>query len=151
MFTTLKLTNSYFKFAELLLSNLLPQFTQLLMTTEEGSSGSATSKIWLSFGKSVFESVNPSEIIYVEVKNHHIHINLTEERKYEMKSSLSEFYQKSLNEFSYFRKIGRRYIVNIKRIDRVENNRLIMEGNNSIPIPRDRKEEVLREVGIRIG
>lgn len=151
MFTTLKLTNSFYKQTDQIFCGMAQQFTQLFMSSEEGDSGSAKSKIWLPFGKSVFESVDPSDIIYVEAQNHHIYINLTEERQHEVKSSLSEFYQKSLNDFSYFRKIGRKYIVNIKRIDRVENNHLIMEGNHSIPIPRDRKDEVLREVGIRVG
>ena len=119
------------------------------MIVGEASSANSESRIWLSLSKSTFESIEASDILYVVAQNHHIHINLKGDRKYVVKSSLGSFYEKSLNEFNYFKRIGRSYVVNINRIDRVENNRLIMEDNYCIPIPRDRKDEVLKELGIR--
>ena len=106
-------------------------------------------KIWLPQGKGAYESIEARDILYVEAENHHLHIFLKGQNQQTIKSSLKDFYARSLEGFSYLKKVGRSHIVNIKRIERVENNRLIMEGNHSIPIPRDRKDEVLRDVGIK--
>ena len=109
-----------------------------------------TQKLWIPTSRGNFESVYLENILFVEAQDHYVLVTIDEERQYRIKSSLSAFYEKNLKACEIFRKISRSYVVNVQRIDKVENNYFIMEGNFKVPIPRDRKDEVLREVGVRV-
>ena len=110
----------------------------------------ATHKLWIPTSRGNFESAYLEDILYVEAQDHYIHIIVSDTKQYRLKSSLSAFYEKNLKAYDVFRKISRSYVVNVQRIDKVENNYFIMEGNLKVPIPRDRKDEVLKEVGVRL-
>ena len=108
-----------------------------------------TQKLWIPTSRGNFESGYLENILFVEAQDQYVLITVNEERQYRLKSSLSAFYEKNLKAVEIFRKISRSYVVNVQRIDKVENNYFIMESNLKVPIPRDRKDEVLREVGVR--
>jgi len=146
---TLYTPNSFFLKIDFLLKRLKFSLIQIRSSYRLLSKEVSIQKLWIPVGRSIYESAYLEEILFVEAQNHYVMINLGTAKQYRVKSSLSKFFEKNLEEHQIFRKISRSYVVNLKRIERVENNFLIMEGNHKIPIPRERREEVLREVGVK--
>jgi len=109
----------------------------------------ASNKLWIPIKKGVFESVYINDIVFVVAQDHYVRIQLTNEKCHQLKSSLNRYFEKYLENFGVFEKISRSYIVNLRKIQRVENNYLVMENDHRIHIPRERKESVLQAIGIR--
>lgn len=106
-------------------------------------------KIWLSIRRGVYQSIETDQIKWIEASDHYIKI-FTEDGEYVMiKASLREFYEKHLRHFTDFYILNRSMIINTKKVSKIENGQLFIDGDKPLSIPRARRDEVLEvlEVG----
>lgn len=109
-----------------------------------------SNKLWVSIKRGVYQNIAVRDIIYVKAANHYLEVHCCNEKIYIVKSSLTKFYDKHLSLYSVFYQLSRSYLVNIDKVNKIERNRLLLDENKTLPIPKKKREELLVKIGIKI-
>lgn len=105
-------------------------------------------RIWLLLKRGVYQSLETDEIKYIEAADHYIKIHSERQRILLIKISLTEFYKKYLTRKGHFYPLNRSFVINAKKVIKIENNKLYIDENRPLSIPRKKRTEVLDFVGI---
>ena len=65
-----------------------------------------------------------------------------------LKDSLSSFYEEHLKDYKNFYRLSRTYIINLNKVKRIEGSNLYLENGIYLPIPQNKKVDVLGILGI---
>ena len=122
---------------------------ELLSNSGRLSPEGQPARLWIPLGRGEFERIDSKEVIYVRAKDHELTIHTTESRTHVIKSSLQEFYARSLSKFRVFYQNSRSLIVNLDCVHKIEQNQLVLIDGTSLHIPKNRKEEVLKVIGAK--
>lgn len=105
-------------------------------------------RLWLPLKRGVYISLEANEIKYVEAEDHYIKIHSDKQSLPLIKSSLKDFYNSHLADFGHFCVLSRSCVINSHKIRKVENGQLYIDPNKPLPIPKGKREEVLKFIGI---
>ncbi len=136
---------SYYNFI-----NWVVNFFRKLNISEKSYQEYQSQKIWISVKRGVFESLEFEDIIHIQAADHYLKIHLCEKRLYVIKSSLKDFYKQYLSKYDMFYRLSRSYIVNLDMAHKIENNQLYLKEHTVLPIPKSKREEILKIVGVKI-
>jgi len=89
------------------------------------------------------ERVNVSHIYYTEAHSHYQHIILKDKNELKTRMNVAEMYD-LLKDFGGFSRVGKAYIVNLRKVKNMTNTEINLYHDISIPIPRG-KSAVLRQ------
>lgn len=106
-------------------------------------------KIWITLKRGVFKGLHTDDILYIKSADHYIKIYSEDKKVYVIKASLSRFYLQKLSQYKVFYQLGRSCIVNLTKINKVENNKLFLHNGTIIPIPKNKQEEILITLGVK--
>ncbi len=109
-----------------------------------------SNKLWISIRRGAFEGLNVEEIIYIQAADHYLKIYIRNKDPYIVKSSLNNFYENYLSRYKIFYRLSRSYIINLQKAYKIEKNQLfLMEIEKGLPIPKNKKDEILRVIGVK--
>lgn len=104
--------------------------------------------IWISPKRGVHQRVDLSTIKFIEAEDHYIRIHCEGQQLPLIKSTLGGFYNEKLANKGYFYFLNRSCIINTRKVVKIENHQLIIDPGKPLSIPKGKKEEVLKVVGI---
>lgn len=93
------------------------------------------------------ERVSTNEILFIEVKNHNLHI-VTRRTTYVMRYSMQEM-EKELKD-AHFTRCNNSYLVNLKNVTGVQKETVIVDSYE-LPISRPKKKQFLKELSDYLG
>lgn len=109
-----------------------------------------SNKLWISTRRGVFEGLHVEGIIYIQAADHYLKIYIQNKDPYVIKSSLNDFYKNYLSRYEIFYRLSRSYIINLQKAYKIENNHLFLrEIEIGLPIPKNKKDEILRVIGVK--
>lgn len=127
-------------------SNVSP----LISLIKQSLDFSANNGLWISLKRGVYKNIDIEDVIYIKAADHYLKIYVKDKEPFIIKSSLNEFYKNSLLQYKIFYLLGRSCIINLKKVYKVENNHLFLkEIKEGFPIPRNKKSEILKVIGIK--
>jgi len=94
--------------------------------------------------KQVFQKVNLADILYLKSEHVYVKIKVSSNKEYLVRASLSKFLEKLP---TYFFKIHRSYIINLKFVDSVGFTNLIVAGTE-LPFGKGYRAELLKKLDI---
>ncbi|WP_394747110.1 LytTR family transcriptional regulator DNA-binding domain-containing protein [Spongiimicrobium salis] len=106
-------------------------------------------KLWVSQKRGVFEGIEFEDMLYIKAEDHYINIFVIGAKPYLVKSSLRDFYEKYLVQQGVFHRLSKSYIVNLNQIYKIENNRLFLNGDTVLKIPKNRQKDLLMAIGAK--
>ena len=113
--------------------------------------------IWIKCDRSMYQKVNPQEIVCVEALDHYCRFHFRERPPITIKARLKcEIYERDLSHYDSFYLLNRSTIINLNAVDQVEGNRLILQdfkplNNNKLIVPKERRAELFEHLGILQG
>lgn len=104
-------------------------------------------KIWLPIKRGSYQNISLDSISYIEAEDHYIWIYLDQSELPKIKYSLTGFYEDYLSGNRDFLLLSRSHIVNVNKIEKIESYEMLV-GNITLPIPKDKKSEILTYLGL---
>lgn len=107
---------------------------------------SQVESIWVTIRRGVIERIEADRITYIEAADHYLKIHLDNNSNFLIKSALCEFYDQYLEGLGNFYSLSRSLVVNLDKIQKVENHHLYLKNGKCLQIPKGRREKFLERL-----
>lgn len=112
--------------------------------TQQILKGKETVFIKTSFNrKERYERIELNDLLFIQSERNYVHL-VTDQNEYLLKNALSDL-ERQLHKQSFIR-VHKSYLINLKRIRRIEAKQIIMDGGKVVPISETYRSDLIQHV-----
>lgn len=109
-----------------------------------------TKGAWILIKRGIYTYIAFEDILFIKADDHYIEVHCCKNKTYIAKSQIAKFYEKYLSINENFFQLSRSYIVNLDKAYKIINNQLLLEEEKRLSIPKSKKSELLKAIGVKL-